>query len=200
MLKKRLRAEEKYGLTHEQVTLAEKYLRAHKTAGAMNQTEASPLYEMYLLGYSFEDIAQRYPQFPIGRIVLTAALSGWVKDRERLASSVYDRIKARVVRSTVEQVEFLTDMISVSTKESAEEISKYLANPKGTPPPELRIKSLKDYQQVVEMLARVAESVKTIATPQEEQPLLVKPKKQKQLKEGESESILLAELAGDDNE
>lgn len=200
MLKKRLRAEEKYGLTHEQIAQAEKYLRAHKTAGAMNQTEASPLYEMYLLGYSFDDIAQRYPQFPIGRIILTAALSGWARDRERLASSVYERIRARVVRSTVEQVEFLTDMISVSTKESAEEVQKYLQNPKGAPPPELRIKSLKDYQQVVEMLARVAESIKTVATSQEEQPQLAKPKRQKQLKEGESESILLAELAGEDDE
>lgn len=202
MLKKRLNSDERYGLNFDQVREAEKYLRQYKTAGAMSKQEALPLYELFLLGYSIEDLNRRFPQYPIGKIALTAALNGWTKDREKLASSVYDRIRARIVKSTVEQVEFLTDMVSVSTAENMEEMRKYLLDPSKTPPPQMRIKSLKEYQQVIEMLAKVADSVRVLATPSpsDDQPkLTAKSSKSKTLPKPEDseESTLLAQLVQD---
>lgn len=201
MLKKRLNAEERYGLSFDQVREAEKYLRQHKTAGAMGKQEAMPIYELFLLGYSLEDLNRKFPQYPFGKIALTAALNGWVKDREKLANSIYDRIRARIVRSTVEQVEFLTDMVSVSTTENLEEMRKYLQDPSKAPPPQMRIKSLKEYQQVIEMLAKVADSVRALSTPAEpDQPKLsAKASRAKALPKPEpaEESILLAQLVQD---
>jgi hypothetical protein len=199
-VKKRLKAEEKYGLTPEQIAEAERFIRKNKSIGAIAQQDAVPLYEMFVLGYAFQDLVRKFPQYELGRVIYTAAAGGWIKDRERLASSVYDRIRARVIRSTVEQVEFLTDMVAVSTAESSEEVRKYLANPNGQPPPQLRIKSFKDYQQVIEMLASVTESIRMMANPKsdEDKPKLTGSKRVKALKPAEDEgSVMLAELAGD---
>jgi mannose/fructose-specific phosphotransferase system component IIA len=200
LLKKRLNAEERYGLNFDQVREAEKYLRQHKTAGAMGKQEAMPIYELFLLGYSLEDLSRKFPQYSLGKITLTAALNGWVKDREKLANSIYDRIRARIVKSTVEQVEFLTDMVSVSTTENMEEMRKYLQDPSKAPPPQMRIKSLKEYQQVIEMLAKVADSVRALSIPAEaDQPKLLSKNKPKALPKPEQadESILLAQLVQD---
>lgn len=199
MLKKRLSAEEKYGLTGDQIVEAEKYLRQYKTAGAINKQEAIPIYEMYLLGYSFDELAAKFPKYSRSKITLTAALHGWAKDRDKLASSIYDRIKTRIVRSTVEQVEFLTDMISVSSVENSEEMRKYLEDPKKNPLPAMRIKSFKEYQQVIEMLSKVTESVRSFSNAsakenEQEKPQRVQATGKKAISAASEESILLEQL------
>lgn len=192
---KKLKAEERYGLTNDQILAAQRFLKRGDGTGPIPQQESVPLYEMFMLDYSLEDIAAKFPQFNYDRVVYTAAVGNWIKDRERLASTIHDRIKARVVRSTVEQVEFLTDMIAVSSKETAEEVRKYLQNPNTNPPPQMRIKSFKDYQQVVEMLLKVTETVRAMSSPQEE-PKRISTKKTKSLKSvTDPDSIILAELA-----
>ena len=66
-LKKNLTDDEKYGLSEEEIKLATKHLRKHKTAGALKDLEAAKLYEMYLLGDGIAKIAQQFPQYPIGQ-------------------------------------------------------------------------------------------------------------------------------------
>lgn len=200
MSKVKLNAEESYGLSFEEIKEAERYLRDHKTTGVMNKTEAMPMYELFLLGYPFNEIHQKYPKVPMGQLLLTASRNNWVKDRERLAASVADRIKARIFRSTVEQVEFLTDMVSVATNESAEEMRKYIQDPKNNPVPVMRIKNIKEYQQVLEMITSVAESIKVMAEPQERKPIAAKATKQKTISDKTEEQILLAELANSEDD
>lgn len=202
MLKKRLNAEERYGLTGEQIQEAERYLRQNKTAGAISKQEAMPVYELFLLGYSFDDLTAKFPQYSRPKITLTAALSGWVKDREKLASSVYDRIRARIIKSTVEQVEFLTDMVSVSTTENMEDMRKYLKDPSNNPPPNMRIKNLKEYQQVLEMLTKVTDSVRSMtATANQEAKIQISSKNSKKaLPQHNEETALLAQLVQVDSD
>lgn len=196
----KLNVEESYGLSFEEIKEAERYLRDHKTIGVMNKTEAMPMYELFLLGYPFNEIYQKFPQIPMGKLLLTAARDNWVKDRERLAVSVADRIKARIFRSTVEQVEFLTDMVSVATNESTEEMRKYIQDPKNNPVPNMRIKNIKEYQQVLEMITSVAESIKVMAEPQERKPIQVKATRQKLVSDKTEEQVLLAELANSEDD
>lgn len=197
MKKKKLNNTQLYGLTTDQVKEAEKFLNK-SPAEPLNAQEAIPLYEMFVIGYSFEEIQKHYSQFPLGRIILTASINHWIKDRETLANSIYDRVKARLIKSTVEQVEFLTDLISVSATENSEEVRKYLADPTNNKKPEMRIESLKEYKQVVDMLASIASSMKTGVPqrPTEDSVKKVSNKKVKEIKEDE-ESSLLAELAED---
>jgi hypothetical protein len=192
--KKKLNTTQSYGLTPEQVKEAEKYLNKD-SLGALNAQESIPLYEMFIIGYSFEEIQKHYAQFQLGRIILTAAVNGWAKDRETLANSIYDRVKARLIKSTVEQVEFLTDLISVSAAENSEEVRKYLLDPKGNKPPNMRIDSLKEYKQVVDMLASIASTMKNNTPQKQEEQKRLPNKKAKELKQEDDDSVLLAELA-----
>lgn len=204
MLKKKLNATERYGLTHDEIKAAESYLKFNKTQGVLNDQDALPLYEMYLLGYSFEEIHKNYAQYSYGRIVLTAALNSWTKDREKLAGSIMDRIKARIVRSTVEQVEYLSNMLAVANVESKDEVAKYLSDPKNSPAPSMRIKSFKEYKDVVETLAKVTDFIRSTSLPgnkEEDPPKNIGGRPKKELSkpsDRSDESLILEALTKDE--
>lgn len=154
-LKKKLTEEERYGLTEEESKLAEKYLRKHKTAGALKDLEAAKLFELYLLGDSIGKIAQQFPQYEVGQICLTAALRGWGRDRDKMMHTLQDRVRAKVVKSVLEQVDFLTTMLSVSNAEHLEAMMKYIQDPINNPKPQMRIGNIKEYKDVAETLYKI---------------------------------------------
>lgn len=155
MLKKRLTDEERHGLSEEEIKLAEKYLRKHKTAGALKELEAAKLFEMFLLGESLTKLAQQFPQYPLGQIALTAALRGWAHDRDKMMHTLQDRVRAKVVKSVLEQVDFLTAMMSVANAEHLETMIKYCQDPINSPKPSLRIENIKEYKDVAETLYKI---------------------------------------------
>lgn len=160
-LKKNLTEEEKHGLSEEEIKLATKYLRKHKTAGALKDLEAAKLYEMYLLGDSLPKIAQQFQQYPLAQIALTAALRGWAKDRDRMLHTLQDRVKAKVVKSVLEQVDFLTAMMSVANAEHLEAMVRYAQDPLNNPKPSLRVTNIKEYKDVAETLYKIVAGATT---------------------------------------
>lgn len=157
MLKKSLKDDEKFGLTTEEVTLATRHLRRYKTAGALKDADAMLLYEHYMIGTSFKDLALQFPQFPIAQIILTAALRKWAQDRDRMMSSLRDRVRAKVVKSVVESVDFLTMMISVTNAEHLGTMRKYVLDPDNNPKPDLRIESIKEYKEILDSLQKMVD-------------------------------------------
>lgn len=154
-LKKNLSEDERYGLTEEEIKLGTKYLRKHKTAGALKDLEAAKLFELYLLGDSLGKIAQQFQQYTPGQIILTAALRGWAKDRDKMQHTLQDRVRAKVVKSVLDQVDFLTAMLSVSSAEHLETMIKYTQDPINNPKPSLRIENIKEYKDVAETLFKI---------------------------------------------
>lgn len=154
-LKKNLTDEERYGLSEEETKLATKYLRKHKTAGALTDLDAAKLYEMYLLGDSIAKIAQQFPNYPIGQIALTAALRGWAKDRDKMQHTLQDRVRAKVVKSVLDQVDFLTSMMAVANAEHLEAMVKYVQDPVNNPKPAMRVSTIKEYKDVAETLYKI---------------------------------------------
>jgi len=157
-LKKRLTDDEKYGLSEEEIKLAEKYLRKFKTAGALKELEAAKLFELYLLGESLSKINQQFPQYEMGQVCLTAALRKWPHDRDRMMHTLQDRVKAKVVKSVLEQVDFLTAMMSVANAEHLEKMMRYCQDPINNPKPDMRISNIKEYKDVCETLSKLVSS------------------------------------------
>jgi hypothetical protein len=154
-LKRHFTEEEKYGLTQEEIRLGEKYLRKNKTAGKIAENEALKLYELYLIGHSFNELAAQFPQYTVDRIIMTAALTGWAKDRDNMQYSLRDRVQAKVVKSVIEQVDFLTTLMSVSNAEHLDAMKKYIMDPVNNPKPDLRIETIKEYKEVAETLYKL---------------------------------------------
>jgi hypothetical protein len=154
-LKRNLSEQEKYGLSQEEIKLATKFLRKNKTQGALKDLEAAQLYEMFLLGDSIAKIAQQFPQYSVGQIALTAALREWPKDRDKMLHTLQDRVRAKVVKSVLEQVDFLTSMMSVANAEHLETMVKYIQDPLNNPKPQMRISNIKEYKDVAETLYKI---------------------------------------------
>jgi hypothetical protein len=160
-LKKNLTDEEKHGLTEEEIKFATKYLRQNKTKGALQDLDAAKLYELYLLGDSIPKIAQQFQQYPIGQIALTAALRGWAKDRDKMLHTLQDRVRAKVVKSVLEQVDFLTSMMGVANTEHLESMIRYIQDPANNPKPAMRINNIKEYKDVAETLYKIVAGATT---------------------------------------
>lgn len=158
-LKRHLSQDEKFGLTEEEIKISEKFLRKNKTAGAVADSESMKLYELFMLGYSFNDIQQQYPQYPVAQIILTAALRGWSKDREKMMGSLRDRIQAKVVKSIIEQVDFLTTMLSVTNTQHMDTMRRYIIDPVNNPIPAINVQNIKEYKEVAETLHKLVAGV-----------------------------------------
>lgn len=154
-LKRNLNPDERFGLTEEEIKIAEKYLRKFKTAGAITDLEAMKLYELYMVGCSFAEIHTQHPNYVLPRIILTCALRGWAKDREKMLGSLRDRVQAKVVKSVIEQVDFLTTMLSVVNAEHMDVMRKFVLDPVNNPPPQIRVQNIKDYKETVETLHKL---------------------------------------------
>ena len=154
-LKRNFTEEERYGLTKEEIKLGEKWLRKHKTAGRISETESLKLFEMYLIGSSFHEIQQQFPQYPVDKVIMTAALAGWASDRDRMMHTLRDRVQAKVVKSVVEQVDFLTTLLGVTNAEHLDNMRKYIVDPINNPKPNLRVETIKEYKEVVETLYKI---------------------------------------------
>jgi hypothetical protein len=154
-LKRSFTEQERYGLTEEEIKLGEKYLRKHKTAGAIEEVESMKLYEMYMVGCSFYEIHQQFPQYTLDQVILTAALRGWPRDRDKMMGSLKDRVQAKVVKSVIEQVDFLTTMLSVTNAEHMSAMKKFVLDPENNAKPEIRVQNIKEYKDVVETLSKL---------------------------------------------
>lgn len=155
-LKRNFTDEEKVGLSVQEVELGEKYLRKHKTAGAIDNIQALKVYELFLIGSTFNEMHQQFPQYDLAQIILTAALNKWGLDRERMQSTLRDRVKAKVVKSVIEQVDFLTSMLSVANTEHIDQMRQYILDA-NAPKPSLRIKSIKDYKEITDTLGKIVQ-------------------------------------------
>lgn len=155
-LKRNFSDEEKFGLTQQEIEAGEKYLRKNKTFGAIPSVESIKVYELFMVGCSFNEIHHQFPQYELGQIVLTAALQKWAHDREKMHSSLRDRVKAKVVKSVIEQTDFLTAMLSVASAEHMKQMRDYILD-QNSPKPSLRITSIKDYKEITETLAKIVQ-------------------------------------------
>jgi hypothetical protein len=155
VLKRDFTTHEQHGLTQEEIKLGRKWLRKHKTAGRIPTPKALELFEFYLIGHSFSEIQRQFPQYPAEQIIMTAALSGWAHDRDNMMTTLRDRVQARVVKSIIEQVDFLTAMLGVVNTQHLDNMRKYMMDPAHNPAPALKIESIKDYKEVVETLHKI---------------------------------------------
>ncbi len=155
-LKRSFNDDEKIGLAQREVEIGEKYLRKNKTAGAIDEVESLKLYEMFLIGSSFHEIHQQFTSYELGQIIMTAALRKWGVDRERMQGTLRDRVRAKVVKSVIEQVDFLTSILSVANTEHINQMRKYI-NDSNEPKPSLRIKSIKEYKEVTDTLGKIVQ-------------------------------------------
>jgi len=161
MKKTSFRDEEMIGLTGPDIRCATLYLRKNGTKGAIPIHAAYPLFEMFIIGYTIEEIYKQYPQYSYDQIACTAALQKWGQQKEDASRTLLDTIKAKVTKTMTNQVDFLTGLLNCFAKESEDEIRAFLSGLSDQPPTN-GIKSLKDYHEVIKALQTLLAKNSTI--------------------------------------
>lgn len=156
-LKTKFNEDETVGLSQEEIKIATKYLKKHKTAGALKDNEALKVYEMFMIGCSFDEIHKQFPNYEVGKIIMTAALKKWGLDRDKMQYTLRDRVRAKVVKSVIEQVDFLTTMLSVNNAKHMRDMRAFAADPLNNPEPRIGINTIKEYKDVSETLFKIVQ-------------------------------------------
>jgi hypothetical protein len=205
MLKKKLTPDEKVGLSDDEARQAERYLKKFRTKSIINEMEALPMMQLYMIGTSFTDIHNQYPDYPLPRILLTAALKKWGLNRSKLMGSLKDRVQAKVVKTLVDSVDFTSMLLQVAVTEHLEEMRAYIQDPKNNPLPSLRIQSMKDFDSVLGSLQKLMNTANPEAKGKSgapnlltslEQPKSLAPKETKAPKP-KAAAAMLAEIVAD---
>jgi hypothetical protein len=159
--KRQLQEHERYGLTAQEVQIAEKYLRKNGLKGQIRDPDWTPLYDLYMAGYSFFEVSQEFPEFEYAQIILTAAVRKWYYDRQRISQSLQDRVRTKVHKSLLDQVNLITTVMTAMNKKHLKELNEFIIDPDNAPTPDILPKSMKEYKDVVEQLGKLVSAANT---------------------------------------
>jgi len=124
-------------------------------------------------------------------------LRRWGKDRDKMQTTLRDRVQAKVVKSIIDQVDFLTAMLEVTSTEHLTAMRNFIMDPDNNAKPSLRIESIKEYRDIMEALQKLvagASSGSNSKTPSIFNAALPSTKKKKQQIEDNSEEEDVIEI------
>jgi hypothetical protein len=197
-VKLKLNEDEQYGLSSRDKNRAEEYLKKYHLKSVIRPPESLKLYELYMIGYTFSEIHSQYPDYELDRIILTAAICEWPKDRDNMLFTLRDKIQAKVMKSLVDQVEFLTTMVTVANIEHLEQMRRYIINPTPQNEPSIKINSIKDYKDTIDILGKITTSTPHTAAGENNTPLYGNIKKTKAFPTKKPKINLKAKLSMND--
>lgn len=136
--------------TDEEVEVFNKHVAAG--GPTISPAVAANFLSLYLEGRSLEQICREFKQWPRGAILQACYEQGWQAHKERYIEDLMMQLRDRLVKSKLDVVNHLMDVLAVSHKEFAREMSIYLQNPKSENLPKNRIKSHREYKDVLSTL------------------------------------------------
>lgn len=119
---------------------------------SIGTTTANNFLALYLEGQSIDQICKQFPHWPRGALLLARHVFRWDEQRDRYIEDMVSRLKERLVKVKVDVVDHLINTLAVAHKELAHDMAIYLQSPKPENLPKNRIKSHKEYKDVLATL------------------------------------------------
>ncbi len=107
-------------------------------------------YELYLNHYSCEDIA-RISNYPLGQVVDARLRYDWDSTRDKQIRSLYEKVEEKVLVTKGQALSHITDMMAAAHKLQGEKIKKFLFNGDETALGDLKLATVKDYRELVNL-------------------------------------------------
>jgi hypothetical protein len=112
--------------------------------------------ELYVGGASLAEVQRHFHEYSLSSICYTAYHYGWPSLRDEITLDIQSRIKQKVLYSKYQQLDLVSTMIQVAHVEAMNAMQMYLKNPNDRNLPKtLRIKTIRDLQQAIEMMSQV---------------------------------------------
>ncbi len=151
------------GLDQNEVEVLEKWKESRKrgkgdsTKSPLAIDASMKLYQLYLHGYTCDEIQQDNKGFSLGQILDARVRDGWDQRRttytDKLFSTMYDRVR----QAQFESVGFTTDLLSAAHKMYSSKLRAYMASGVEADLGDAAalIKSLDAYRKVADMLLKM---------------------------------------------
>jgi hypothetical protein len=156
----RAKAEER--LTISEQIAYDKALRSGRAplAPEFNQK----LYELYLRGFSCEDIAAQNPGLNLGSVARARVDGNWDERRDQYTSGLLTDSAASLRQTAAESLNFLSLVLAVAHKEHGERLRRYLVTGDPKDLGDFRINNFSSYKLIIETIARLvgADQKKTV--------------------------------------
>lgn len=140
--------------------MCKRYLKKNKyTESLIPVEDHTKMFQMFVLGSSFVELAQEFPQYTLEQVLLTAAKWGWIKKRDSSIATLQEQIKVKILKSMIGSIDFVTMLLNCTNAKHVEEMRKHLSDPKKHKMPEMKIETLKEYKEMLETLQKLATSM-----------------------------------------
>ena len=113
------------------------------------------LYALYLNGSSCEDIVKLNPNFSLGMIVRAKIEGLWDDRRDTHLQTLFESVRERVQQVQMESVMFSADLLASANKMFGDKLKKYIQTGDERELGTLKIDSLKQYRDAVELLLKL---------------------------------------------
>jgi hypothetical protein len=134
-------------LTKSELTALEKY---QGKPGLAITTQAQ-FFELFLNGASCDEIHRLNPNFPFGAIVRARIEGLWDLRKDTIVAQALDSVRERVEQTQIAMIEFNADLVNAAHKQFGDRLKKYIQTGDEAVLGDLKIESLKQYRDVVEM-------------------------------------------------
>ena len=113
------------------------------------------LFKLFLNGKTTSEIQRLNPQFSFGQVVNARIQGEWDRRYEDHVNELLDNTASRVRQVTLESINFVCDLLSVTHQMHGDCIKKFLQTGNPDDLGGLQINSLQGYKQVVELLQKL---------------------------------------------
>lgn len=143
-------------LTPEESQVLEEW-RANRTRASLSPTAGLSLYNLFLRGYSCEEIHQDNKVHTLGQILEVRVRDKWDERRERHLNHLYDTIYGRVRQTQMESVAFTTDLLAAAHRLYGDKLRLFLQSGREEDLGQARqlIQSLDAYRKTADILLKL---------------------------------------------
>jgi len=114
------------------------------------------VFEQYLSGSTFMEICKMYPDYSRESILYSAWRYNWPEERDTYIIELQARLRQKVLYSKMQQLELVSNMITVAHAEANNAMLAYIKYPNDRNLPKtLRIKTIRDLSMAIEMMASI---------------------------------------------
>lgn len=122
------------------------------------------LYDLYLRGFSCEDISTQNPGLDTGAVARARVDGDWDERRDRYTAELLTDSAASLRQTAAESLNFLSLVLAVAHKEHGEKLRRYLVTGDPADLGDFRIENFKGYKLIIETIAQLigADQKKTV--------------------------------------
>lgn len=113
------------------------------------------LFQLFLNGKGCEEIRRLNQQYTLGQIVQARIFGEWDRRYQDHVNDLLDNTKNRAMQTTLESINFVSDLLAATNKLHGDKISKFLQSGNEKDLGDLQITSLTGYKTAVELLQKL---------------------------------------------